>query len=67
MVQIPQGARLGFRIQPRYEALGDFRVEISSHSDQNRVSETSPLTVAQSWPWASQIADKRKKKKKQNP
>ena len=29
MVQIPQGARLGFRIQPRYEAPGDFRVEIS--------------------------------------
>ena len=29
MVQIPHGARLGFRIQPRYEAPGDFRVEIS--------------------------------------
>ena len=50
--------------QPRYETPVDFRVEISKRSDLRRIKETAPLTVAESWPWGSQIAVKKQKVKK---
>ena len=37
-------------------------MEIRSGSDYHWISETAPLTVSQSWPWDSQIANKKLQK-----
>ena len=46
--------------QPRYEAPGDLRAEYVRRNDRHRVSEAVPSIMAQSWPWGSQTAVKKK-------
>ena len=59
-VQTPVDARPGLGTQPRYEPPGDLSVEYLQGSDYHRVSDASPLIMAQSWPRGSQIAVKQK-------
>ena len=59
LVQTRLSTRQGFGTHPNYEPPGDLRVKISKTQLLTSVSEAAPSTIAQSWPWGSQIADKK--------
>ena len=59
MVQTPLTTRPELVKQPCNEAPGDFRLEIVENAAINIGLVGYPSRTAQSWPWDSQIADKK--------
>ena len=63
-VQTQRGARSSLRIQPHYDAPIDVLVKNIQNAMINIGWARRPTsTVAQSWPWCSRIADKKRLKK----
>ena len=58
-VQIPLGTQPGLGTQPRYEAPSNLQFE-NENTDLRQVSEATSSIMAQSLPWDSQIAVKKK-------
>ena len=59
LVQTRLSTRQGFGTHPHYEAPGDLPIKASKTQLLTSVSEAAPSTIAQSWPWGSQIADRK--------
>ena len=58
LIQTSLGAWRGLGTQPRYEASGDLWVKNVKTQSLTSSEWGAPLTMAQSWPWGSQIAVK---------
>ena len=59
-IKTPLRAWPSFGSQPRYEASGDLWVKSRiKRSDYHQVSEAVSSTVAQKWPWCSQVVVKK--------
>ena len=66
LVRTPLGTSPGLETQPRYEAPSDHRVEYVKRKLLTSGEWGCLLDNGQSWPWGSQVAVKKKRKKQFN-